>query len=344
MDKKTTLKDIASATGTSKATVSMILSRKQIDRFSSATIEAIQSAAFKLGYFKRKCKKTILILQPTGINPYYASLYHGMNQKAVELEYNTLLYTTYWDKEREKEVLNLINGNKIDAVIFSMIPQNHETANKLHSLLPTVVVGDYHSSLQTDTVEIDNFYAGQIVAKHLADLGHRKLAYISTSLNPNHSARLKRLEGIKSYFIENYETFTIKVFSKDIEPLEEINNTDIEYDIGYTLAKSCLKEFKDVTAMIAINDMVAYGVMDALTDARLVIPRDCSICAFDNIFPSKTKAINLTTMDHNIVLQGRHAVSLIHQKLNEHNQSSNFTRVQYKCNLIERNSTAPAPK
>ncbi|MGI5173312.1 LacI family DNA-binding transcriptional regulator [Treponema sp. OMZ 840] len=343
MAKKITLQDIANATGTSKSAVSMILSKKQINRFSSATIEAVQAAAFKLGYFKAKFKKNILIVQPTGVNPYYAGLRHGMDQKAIELNYNTLLYNTYWDKEREKEVINLVKGSNIDAVIFSMIPQNHEIANMLNGLLPIVVVGDHHSSLQMDTVEIDNFNAGQIVAAYLAKLGHRKLAYLSTSLNSNHSARTKRIEGIKNYFMHHHAHFTIKVFSKDILPAEELENMDIEYDTGYMLAKRCLQDFKEVTAIVAINDMVAYGVMDALNDSHLVIPKNCSICAFDNIFPSKTRAIGLTTTDHNIVQQGKHAVNLIHQKFCESDQSSNLTRVQYKCTLMKRSSTGVVP-
>ncbi len=339
---KTTLDDVAVQAGTSRATASMILSKKMLGRFSIATIKKVQSAADQLGY-RKPCGsvRNILIICPSVFNPYFSSLLQGMDMEAIENGYRTIVYNTYWDLERERAILDLVRQQQIDGIIFAMIPQQGGLAAELSDLLPVVAVGDFHQELQMDTVEINNSDAGRLVAQHLSDLGHANIAYISTSLNEFHSARTRRLEGVRSVWGER----PLSIFSEDIEPATEINNINIEFETGYKLAQQCIAQSPQVTAMVAINDMVAYGVMNAITDMGFSIPGDYSVCGFDNIFPSKFNGVSLTTVDHQIVQQGKRAIMLLRQRFDmEHEEPSReVTRVEYRCSLVRRGSTA-APR
>lgn len=116
--------------------------------------------------------------------------------------------------------------------------------------------------------------------------GIKKIAYLCTSLNSEHSARVRRYEGLKAQIKQAGGGAELTLFTREIPSLTELNTIDIEHETGYVLAKRCIAEAPEVTAMVAINDMVAYGVMDAVKDGSFSIPGDYSVCGFDNIYPS----------------------------------------------------------
>jgi DNA-binding LacI/PurR family transcriptional regulator len=142
----------------------------------------------------------------------------------------------------------------------------------LNKTVPVVAVGDKQNDVGLDTVDVNNFNAGTLVANHLLSLGHRKIAYLSTSLNSEHSARVRRFEGLNVAIKQFGPPARLSLYTAEVSSLTELNTLDIEHQTGYALAKRCMKETPDVTAMVAINDMVAYGVIDAIKE-RILDPR-----------------------------------------------------------------------
>ncbi|MGL4791770.1 MAG: substrate-binding domain-containing protein, partial [Anaerotignaceae bacterium] len=127
----------------------------------------------------------------------------------------------------------------------------------------------------------------------------------------------------------------------------EIKTPGIEYSVGYNLAVECIKKTPDVTALVAINDMVAFGVIDAIINLGYNIPKDYSVCGFDNILPSKFNGISLTTIDHSIFERGRNAFKLLMHKIHDEKEKSNsevITKVEYQSKLVVRNSTGTPRK
>lgn len=339
--KKVTLVDIAQKCNVTAASVSMILSNKKINRFSQETIEAVRETATKLNYqtkSNKSQKKLILIVCPSIFNPYYATLVQSMEMEAFSKGYITMTYNTYWDVERENEVVSIILEKQVDGVIFAMIPQKNIVAERIKELLPLVIIGDRKFDLGLDSVEVDNFLAGRKLGEFYISLGHTEFAYISTPLNEEHSARTERLRGLTSICIEhNIKKPTIIV--KDyINPEEELNFTDIEYNVGFDLALKCLEKYSSATALVAMNDMIAYGVLDAIKSKGYRIPEDYSVSGFDNIFPSKFIGIDLTTIDHYIIPRGKKAVRILALKLDDSMEIDSVTRVEYGCVVINRKS------
>lgn len=347
--KKPTIRDIAGQAGVSPASVSMILNEKNLSRFSDETVRLVQKIAADRGYqtkHPRRVEGSVMVICPSVMNPYYATLIQSIEQEAIEQGYATSIRTTYWDVEIEKRLLDYsLKSPAVSGVIFAMIPQQPELARQAGQQIPMVAVGDHYQDLGIDTVDINNFHAGEMIGKHLIELGHRNVAYISTALNSEHSARVRRCDGVKSIYQSLCPQGRVRVHSADISSYAELNTTGIEHDVGYQLAQQCAKVTPEITAMVAINDMVAYGVIDGLHDLGLRVPDDVSVCGFDNIFPSQFSGIQLTTVEHSIQERGRSAFRLMAERLSNPATPARkgpITRMEYESRLIIRKTTKAA--
>ncbi len=350
--KKPTIKDIAAAAGVSPASVSMILNGRNLSRFTEQTIQNVYRASRQMGYVSKKRQRhknpneTILIVCPSLMNPYYATLIQSMEQEARLRGYLTMIFTTYWDKAAEREVLEIATEPYISGVIFSMIPQQPRLAEETSRIVPMVAVGDRAYTLKLDTVDVNNYSAGRMVAAHLIGLGHKHVAYVSTTLNEEHSSRVKRCEGLSDEYFQSCPSGTVTVYSQDVSSHKELYVTGVEHEVGYALTCRCLKESPQVTAIVAINDMVAYGVRAALIDAGKRIPEDISLCGFDNIYPSRFPGVDLTTIEHAIVERGRSSIRLLSEKLRGHSDlidENAITRVEYQSSLVVGSTSGAGP-
>jgi Transcriptional regulators len=342
---KPTLNDIARKTGLTAASVSMILTGKHIERFPSATVEKVEAAAAELGYVPKKDRKSpphILIVCPSVINPYFATLLQGMESEADKLGWTTEIANTYWSREREKRIIEMSRQHLIKGVIFAMVPQQPELVEELARLKPVIVVGDKGSAGNLDTVDVNNFNAGYRLGMHLIELGHKHIAYLSTTLNKEHSSRVFRLNGLEASYRTLASEGSIRVLTSDVDYKTEIDNVEIEHMTGRKLAFEFLEKAKEATAAVAINDMIAYGVIDGLKERGYRIPEDYSVCGFDNIYPSKFSGIGLTTIDQFINQKGRTAFSLMATKLTRESGKHTTTHVEFNSELVVRTSTAPA--
>lgn len=349
--KKPTIRDIAAMANVSPASVSMILNEKSISRFSEETIDKVYQCSQELGYITKKqrrhktAKELIIIICPSLINPYYATLTQSMEQEASARGYTTMIFTTYWNKDSERKALEFTAQQNVIGIIFAMIPQQPQLAEEFSLRIPMVAVGDRAYNLRIDTVDVNNYAAGRMVASHLIELGHRNAAYISTPLNSEHSARVKRCNGLQDEYFKACPEGNVIVYTRDISSHTELYTIDIEHSVGYDLTKQCLHDSPQVTAIVAVNDMVAYGVIDALKDSGKRIPEDISVCGFDNIYPSGFHGVNLTTVEHAIVERGRSSMRLLSEKLqgqSDFAEDNAITRVEYQSNLIKRSSSGPS--
>lgn len=350
---KPTLSHVAELAGVSVSAASMIMSGREGVSFSPETVTKVMEAAKKLGYSSRVPRKTeaareetrtVLVISPNVSNPYYATIIQAIEQTAKENDYDVLIYNTYRSPEDEVRILSLVEHLGISGVIFAMIPSALASAERLSQRMPVVCIGDRDSYISIDTIETSNYVAGGLMARHLLESGHRQIAYISTTLDKNNSARTKRLEGIRDAYQEEAPDFPVIVKYRDITPLYERNHILLEHAIGYELCSECLQN-KEITAFVGVNDMVCYGIMDAILDAGYKIPEDYSVGGFDNNFPSRFSAVSLTTVEHCIEDKGHNAFTILYEKMSRDSQSDvpqPITRIEYKQHLVVRNSTGPA--
>ena len=336
--KRTTLEDVSRAAGVSLTTVSMILSGRPDVSFSPETVDNVRHTAEVLGYrapVRRRSRplssrKLVLIVSPNVGNAYYANMVQAIQQAAEQHGASTLIFTTYRDAEKEKEILDMALEMGVSGMIFTMMPQSVEMLEKVNRTLPIVVIGDRNTSLNVDTVELDNYSAGMLVGRHMLGLGHRHIAFISTTLNNANAIRIRRLDGVRAVYAQEENT-SVQVFARDITPLEELNDIGIEHRTGYELTMECLKRSSGISGIVAVNDFVAYGVLDALEEKGLKVPGDYSVCGFDN----------LTSVEHHIEEKGRNAFTILYERMTGNSTPNNITRVEFSHHLLENRSTAP---
>ena len=355
--RKVTLADVSRLAGVSQATVSMILSKRQGVSFSEETVAAVLEAAETLQYQTVAGRRivtsaqatagggtqTVLVVCPNILNSYYGTMIQAIQQSAARKNYDVCVQITYRRLESELAALRLAESARFSGIIFTMIAYPNEVMARVSPSIPVVVITDRRSPLDVDTVELSNYEAGSQVARHLVELGHKHVACVSTTLDRINSARTQRLQGFQETFQSICPEGTMMVKSRDISPETERDDMDIEFAVGYELTRKCLVDRK-ITALVAVNDMVAYGVIDAVRDAGFRIPEDYSVSGFDNLFPSRFTGVSLTSIEHRIADKGRNAFDMLYARISDHaSERKIINRVEYKSELIARGSTA-APR
>jgi len=213
---------------------------------------------------------------------------------------------------------------------------------------PVVLIGEKGDDLEISSIELSNMKAGSLIISHLLQLGHRNFAYISTPMSNLTLARQQRLAGIQAKLKEYGLEDNLEVLCHEGE--EEYDYRSIhpfEYDTGYELAMEKLKYNKKTTAFIGANDMIAVGIIAAIRDMGKSIPKDYSVCGFDNIFTSIVCCPTLTTVDHHLNLRGKAAVDMIISKVESDAKKSStlitplVSKIEYEPQLIVRESTGP---
>jgi LacI family transcriptional regulator len=357
--KKPTAKDVAQMAGVSQTTVSMILNNKENVSFADETVEKVLQAAKRLNYYtpvflktsQRPNKRLIALLTATITNPYYPMLTQAIEETAIPRGYTTLVCNIHRNADIEKYYLELMTDNLADGIIYTFSPTFPDMLKIISETIPVVIIGEKDDRLDIDTVCLDSYKSGMLVAEHLLQLGHEKIAFVTSPVNNTMSlTRRQRLQGVIDKFKEMgqpEENLLIKSADKEAE----MPNSIYEIESGYHLTVELLSE-ASVSAIIGSNDMIACGIMTALTDKGYKIPQQISVCGFDNIFIASIVNPRLTTIDHCMQHRAKTAVDILIERI-EHrgdgkvatplNRASVY-QIEYTPQLIERNSTGPYKK
>ena len=215
--KKATSSDVAKRAGVSQATVSMVLNKKYNVSFSKDVIDRVESAARELGYElpKRRRKregrreKLLVVFCPNLTNPYYVMLLQGIESRATEQGYGLFVCNTQRSLELEERYLKMLPSLNPQGVIYTCNPSRNfmSMLEQISRTIPIAVINNQNEKLDVDAVELDNSKLGRIMAKHLLELGHKKVAYICPPLTARQKQRSKRVEGFLAEFKEaGFET------------------------------------------------------------------------------------------------------------------------------------------
>ena len=317
MKKKVTSTDIAHAAGVSQSTVSMILNKKYDVSFAKETVEKVENAAKELGYVppKRKTRKgtkrekLLVVFCPNLTNPYYVMLLQGIEAHAKEKGFGLFVCNTQRDLRMEERYLKMMWQLRPLGIIYTCNPSHcfMDLVGEIAEQIPVAIVNNQNEKMNVDAVELDNSKLGRMMAKHLLDLGHRKVAYIAPPLTTRQKQRSKRVEGFLKEFdaVGLKDNVIIKAANESIDM--SIPNIDSEYKIGYDLTKELLREHNDITAIVGLNDMIAFGILDALHEEKYKVPADISVMGCDNTLFAKMHKVSLTTIEHFVVFKGRDA-------------------------------------
>ena len=350
--KKATSSDVAERAGVSQATVSMILNRKYNVSFSRDTVERVEQAARELGYElpgRRKHKgsrreKLIVVFCPTLTSPYYVLLLQGIEAVANEQGYGVFICNTQRDAGLEEKYLRMMQTMRPGGIIYTCNPHpdfQHQV-EKIAKEIPLVIISNKEKTTTVDAINQDNTVVGRMMARHLLDLGHTDVAFITPPLTRRQWQRSKRVEGFVREFEKEGKKDHVIIKAADESNDRRIPRMDSEYAMGYELTMELLKEGKKFTAIAGQNDMMA------LREMHLHVPRDVSVIGCDNIFYSGIRRISLTTIDHFVALKGRDACDIVIRKIDMNDKfylderPASLYNIEYTPKLITRSTTGYA--
>ena len=352
--KKPTSLDVARLARVSQTTVSLILNNSDRISFSQETRERVLAAAKELGYQltprqkhseKKKNSRTLLVLTPTLTNQYYAELIQAVEDYADTLRYRVVVCNTFRKPELERYYLETFATSLVDGVIYTFLPSFPELLKTL--VAPSVLIGEKQDDLPICSIELSNLNAGSMLAEHLYQLGHRRLTFISTPFNQLTLSRPQRLEGMR----RQLELHGLKdqpevlVSTEAVEADIRDDRLPFEFSVGRQLTARLIKQNTRSTALVGVNDMTALGILSQLNAQGVKVPKDISVCGFDNVFSSSITTPGLTTIDHHLHERCKAAVDMLVDRDRVSRIAPPYVnKIEYTPQLIVRGSTGPVRK
>lgn len=291
MDRRITINDVAEKAGVSRQTISRVLNNKGDvnDSTRKRVLRIIEELDYQPSIQARSMvtrkTNTIALLIPDITNPFFSEIVRGIERTVRATQINVLLFSTDEDISREVSCIQLAQNYNVDGIILCS-PRLDEV--NLRKLLPdkwpvVLLNREMEQMDRVYSILVDAQTGEYTAAKYLLDLGHRRIGIL---VGPPHAdSSLKRLEGYKKA-LEDYGI-----------PINEelILHVDSRNDHIYEHAQLLIK--RNVTAILAYNDMTAAKVIQSCTELGLEVPKDVSVIGFDGIPISRLVNPRLTTME-----------------------------------------------
>jgi len=334
-----TIKDVAKLAGVAPSTVSRVIANS--NRISQQTKVKVFQAMEQLGYHPNhharslavKSTKCVGIIMPRSteqafLNPFFPEVLRGISVRANEKSFALILSTGGNEEEQMNTVVDMVQGRRVDGVI-SLYSRKDDPIQEylLKQNFPFVLVGKPESSPdQISYVDNDNVAAGRDITNHLIKLGHQEIAFIGGSLD--FTVTRERLKGFEQA-IHEHGISTNPRF---------IIHGEFLHEGGYQAVKKLFTiEEKAPTALVVVDDLMALGVMSALNELNIEIPKQVSIASMNNLLISRVSTPPLTSVDIGIYDLGYQAMDKLLYWIENEKPELQPTIIQHE--LKERLST-----
>jgi LacI family transcriptional regulator len=332
-----TMADVARAAGVSPATVSRVVNGTPYT-ITPALRERVLAAVAELGYvpnahaqaLARSNNATVGVIVHDVSDPYFSEITRGLQRVASEGKRLVIICNSYWDPERELAYVDLLRANRVEALILVGSGfQDEDHTRDLNQRLArfaedggrVVTVG--RRGMAGDAVMPDNVGGGQAITETLFALGHRNLGVVAGPANL--STVQERLDGVRRAAAEHgLEGLADRVvhcaFSRE----------------GAAEATWRLLEQPNLDAIVALNDVMALGVLAVLRERGVRVPEDVSVTGFDDMPITTDVTPPLTTVRLPMVAMGARAMALAVEPGDHDPRSEHFP-----ADVIIRSSTRP---
>jgi len=288
-----TIKDIARKAGFSHTTVSRALNGNPA--IPEKTTILIREIASELGYLpsaaarglKTRHSQALGVLVNRIDNPYFGEILQGIEDAVKDAGYSVFIASSFMDNLQEKNVIQAFSEHRVDGVIIGSVPVNKASFKLLDTYgIPVVVINNQSMHNHKYAINHDDHYGARQVARHLIELGHRRIAYLGNGRAPR--INRNRLRGLR----EELKSIGIELDLQDIT-----NQAGGEIENGVAGMRELLDRRRDFSAVFCFNDLTAIGALRVLNEYGLRVPGDISIAGFDNIQYSAYTYPALTTFD-----------------------------------------------
>ncbi len=328
---RVTIKDVAREAGVSIATVSRVINGSE--KVSEETRRRVIKAIKKLGYKPFRLSKPLAgnepriigILVPDIFAYHYSDIAEGASKVLRDQGYETFVYMFHRRLDTELKALDFSFINKIEGLIVCTSEEDDEYLRRLEkTAIPVVTVDRENRDFRFDSVNIDNYKAGKMVAEYLFSKGHRRILHVT---------------GDRSIFSVNSRTMGFVKKAKKLGMEVEVLEGDFEVGTAYDLVSKRLQKGLDFSAVFASADILAVEVIKALHDASIPIPNAVSVMGFDDAYFSRFTIPSLTTVRQPIWEMGVTAAQLLLSKLGD-NHPKVVRKMILPVEIVERKSVS----
>jgi LacI family transcriptional regulator len=304
-----TIVDVARAAGVSKSTVSNVV--RGVHEVSEPTRVRVLEAIQALNYtpngiarqFVRRRTTMIGVLVGDLGNAYHAQLARVVERALFRAGYTAVFCNIEGDEELAVTGVDaLIEQRVAGFLLLASIERTPQVPASLRRTgVPTVVIGLRQE--WTDSVGPHDREGGRLATQHLADLGHRRIGYVRTSMVEAGGDRARHA---------GYRSVLAAIGAHPPPPMWWEQGAET-IRVGRTAVplRAAFSGPAAPTAVFVWNDFAAIGLMEACEAAGVAVPRDLSVVGFDDIAIAGLARISLTTVAQPLDYQAERAVAIL---------------------------------
>jgi len=329
------LKSLAAYLNLTPGTVSVVLNGvPRASEIPKKTQERIFAAAHKLNYrpnhvaitLKKKRSLTVGILAPEISEGYGALLLNAIGEYLIGHGYFYFMATHDRRPDLLKKYPRILMERSIEGFIVI------DTALDSPLPLPTVAISGHTTLPNVTNVILDHDRAATLTLRHLAELGHRRIAFMKGQpFSADSTERWKAiLPAAARLGLKVLPELTLQLTMNTFSP-----------EVGYPVMREFLTKQKEFTALVAYNDFSAIGAVRSLREAGFRVPQDVSVVGFDDVNSAAYQNPSLTTVRQPWEKMAHLAAQTLLDRLNGKRVPK---EVRVEPELVVRESTGTCPE
>jgi LacI family transcriptional regulator len=307
-----TIKEVAERAGVSAGTVSNVLNRPE--RVSRRTRTRVLAAIDDLGFVRNGSARDLrrgrshtigLVVLDVG-NPFFTDVARGVDAVVEEHGSVLTLVDLGGDMQRQRRHLANLEEQRVQGVLITPVDDEDPRLDELVARgVPVVLVDRRSADGRRCSVAVDDVLGGRLAAEHLIERGHRRLAFVAGPRAVRQVA--DRLQGASEAVAA----------TAGAEPLVVVERPGLSLEDGQEAGErlAAIDGATRPTAVFCANDLLALGVLQALTTAGLRIPEDVAIVGYDDIAYAAAAAVPLSAVRQPRRALGATAAQLLFEEI-----------------------------
>jgi LacI family transcriptional regulator len=262
----------------------------------------------------------------------------GIENHLYQQSFLPMLTDVQNDRSRFERYLEMLLGRRVEGLIVIanwLFTDVNLLADLQKNSIPTVMIGRELEDESVSSVIVDNEAGGAAAFEHLYSLGHRQIAIIRGPKTLTDSA--PRWDGIRG----SARSKNLEIDPQLVMQLPESSDPMSGFEYGQRLTSELIKKQKAFSAILAFDDMSAFGAVRALVKAGIRVPDQCSVIGFDDISPASIYTPALTTIRQPLEPMGSLSVQILLEALQAQHDGKAFTALHRKLSpqLVVRETT-----
>jgi len=326
-----TIYQVAERAGVSLSTVSRVLNGKA--SVNKVLKERVEKAVKELNYRPNSVARSLAnnrtdsvgVLVPELNAPFFGDLMQAVESTLRAADKHVIISVGRNCLETEKDAVEFLISRNCDALIMHAEALSDEYLLELNqSKLPVALVNRQVEGLPEACTSLDNEKGGYLATRHLLELGHKDIAYISGPTDKCDASL--RLEGHKRALSEaGLPTNPQLIF-----------NGDYSEEDGKIGLLELMARDVPFTALVCANDWMASGAISCARDLGMSLPHDLSVVGFDDVVFAHHVFPRLTTVSNPIAEMAEMSAKYI---LNKVYGQANNVQLYFEPSLVVREST-----